>query len=43
MLITSQDRNPAFTDLHTTDQQGGNKTLLIKNQGQTLRWVLAKT
>ena len=42
MLIASQDRNPAFADLYTTDQQGGNKTLLIKNEGQTLRWVLAK-
>ena len=42
MLITSQDRNPAFIDLYTTDQQGGNKILLIKNEGKTLRWVLAK-
>ena len=36
VVIASQDRNPAFADLYTTDQQGGNKTLLIKNQGQTL-------
>ena len=42
MLIASQDRNPAFADLYTTDQQGGNETLLIKNEGQTLRWVLTK-
>ena len=42
MLIASQDRNPAFTDLYTKDQQGSNKTLLIKNEGQTLRWVLTK-
>ena len=42
VVIASQDRNPAFADLYTTDQQGGNKTLLIKNQGQTLGWVLAK-
>lgn len=42
VVIASQDRSPAFADLYTTDQQGGNKTLLIKNQGQTLGWVLAK-
>ena len=42
VVIASQDRNTAFADLYTTDQQGGNKIIWIKNQGQTLGWVLAK-
>lgn len=39
-IITSSDRNPALGDLYTTNQNGGDKRLLVENEGQTLNWVL---
>jgi hypothetical protein len=36
LVIASSDRNPAFSDLYTTRQDGSDKTLLIKNEGQTV-------
>jgi hypothetical protein len=36
LVIASSDRNPAFSDLYTTRQDGSDKTLSIKNEGQTV-------
>ncbi|MFP7671924.1 alpha/beta hydrolase family protein [Marivita sp. S0852] len=40
-LVASRDRNPAFADLYTTNQDGGNKQLLIENEGQTVGWIMS--
>jgi hypothetical protein len=42
LVIASSDRNPAFSDLYTTRQDGSEKTLFIKNEGQTVGWVLGQ-
>ncbi|MCE8007233.1 hypothetical protein [Aestuariivita sp.] len=39
-LVSSRDRNPAFSDLFTTRQDGSGKTLQLENEGQTLGWSL---
>jgi hypothetical protein len=40
LLIASRDRNPAFADLYTVNHDGGDKKLLIENEGQTLGWLV---
>lgn len=40
LIVASRDRNPAFADIYTTRQDGGDKTLLLENGGRTLNWVL---
>jgi len=42
-LIASRDRNPAFADLYTVSQNGGDKELVLENEGQTMGWVLNST
>jgi dienelactone hydrolase len=39
-VIASSDRNPAFVDLYTTDRDGGDRQMLVRNEGQTLGWLL---
>lgn len=39
-LVVSADRNPAFVDLYTTNADGGDKALLIRNAGQTIAWAI---
>ncbi|MFY0594877.1 MAG: S9 family peptidase [Cognatishimia sp.] len=41
-LVSSSDRNPAFSDLYTTRQDGSDKQLLVENDGRTLNWILSK-
>ena len=40
LVIASSDHNLALSDLHTNRQDGSYKTLFIKNEGQTVGWVL---
>lgn len=40
-LVSSRDRNPALVDLYTTNQQGGDKQLLLENDGKTVFWMLS--
>ena len=40
-IVSSSDRNPAFSDLYKTRLDGGGKELFIENEGQTLGWGLA--
>ncbi|MCK0150447.1 prolyl oligopeptidase family serine peptidase [Marivita sp. S6314] len=40
-LVASRDRNPAFADLYTTNQDGGDKRLLVENEGQTVGWMMS--
>lgn len=42
-VVSSRDRNPSFADLYTVNKQGGDKKLLIRNEGQTLYWLLDAT
>lgn len=41
-VVSSKDRNPAFSDLYKTRLDGGGKELLIENEGQTLGWALGQ-
>ncbi|WP_456390785.1 alpha/beta hydrolase family protein [Profundibacter sp.] len=40
ILISSRDRNPAFSDIYTVNQRGGDKQLLYKNEGETKDWLV---
>lgn len=40
VVVSSNDRNPAFSDLYTVRQDGGGKQLLVQNTGKTLQWWL---
>ena len=40
ILISSRDRNPAFSDIYTVNQLGGSKKLLLKNEGKTKSWLM---
>lgn len=40
VVVSSNDRNPAFHDLYTVRQDGGGKRLLEKNEGKTTGWVI---
>lgn len=39
-IVASSDRNPAFADLYSVNTDGGDTQLLIRNEGQTLYWVM---
>ncbi|PTX57455.1 dipeptidyl aminopeptidase/acylaminoacyl peptidase [Litoreibacter ponti] len=39
-IVSSRDRNPAFHDVYTVRPDGGGKELLIRNEGQTLAWIM---
>lgn len=40
ILISSRDRNPAYSDIYTVNQLGGDKRLLFKNSGETKSWLV---
>ncbi|MEP2947987.1 MAG: S9 family peptidase [Lentilitoribacter sp.] len=40
VMVLSNDRDPKVYDLYKVRQDGGGKQLLIKNEGQTLNWML---
>ena len=40
LVITSSDRNLAFSYLYTTHQDCRDKTLFIKSEGQSVGWLL---
>ncbi|EKF43288.1 peptidase S9 prolyl oligopeptidase active site domain protein [Nitratireductor indicus C115] len=40
VVVSSSDRNPAFSDLYTVRQDGGGKQLLAQNTGNILQWWL---
>ena len=42
VVVASDDRNPAFSDLYTVRQDGGGKEPLEKNDGKILDWWLAR-
>lgn len=40
IAVLSNDRDPKLQDLYSVRQDGGGKQLLIKNEGQTIQWLL---
>jgi dipeptidyl aminopeptidase/acylaminoacyl peptidase len=38
LVVSTDDRNPAFLDLYTVQQNGRGKELLFKNEGNTFIW-----